>query len=159
MYVILKIYILNNTVIIVNQQKLTEYLHFYSIDTIYLLSIFFQNSYFNKLETFLSFIFICFFDYGWEVQYPQFDPIFTWHRFFECKQVKDQLFPLLLPIHAIFGWEPRLNSNDAPSASAAEFCNISNISPSTIRILSSILNTHLIYRVYAIIFYKGLWPV
>lgn len=64
MYVILKIYILNNTVIIVNQQKLTEYLHFYSIDTIYLLSIFFQNSYFNKLETFLSFIFICFFDYG-----------------------------------------------------------------------------------------------
>lgn len=73
-------------------------------------------------------------------RYLQFDPIFTWHRFFECKQVKDQLFPLLLPIHAIFGREPRPNSNDAPNASATEFCNISNISPSTIRILSSIFD-------------------
>lgn len=139
---------------------MTEYLHFYSINKTYLLSIFFQNS-FSKVGKFffLSFIFICFFDYGWEVQYSQFDPIFTWHHFFECKQVKDQLFPLLLPIHSIFGREPRLNSNDAPNTSATEFCNISNISPSTIWILSSILKTLLIYRVYAITFYKGLWPV
>lgn len=117
---------------------MTKYLHFYSISIIYLLSVFFSKFIFQSWKHF--YLLYLFASSIMDERYLQFDPIFTWHRFFECKQVKDQLFPLLLPIHAIFGREPRLNSNDAPNASATEFCNISNISPSTIRILSSIFD-------------------